>query len=124
VGWATDVCVPISRLAECIGETKQDLERTSIPATILGHVGDGNFHVVFAIDPDAPGERDEVASINQRLVERALAMDGTCTGEHGIGLGKQKYLEAELGDAVGLMRTIKSALDPKDLFNPGKIFAR
>jgi D-lactate dehydrogenase (cytochrome) len=124
VGWATDVCVPISRLAECIGETKHDLERTSIPATILGHVGDGNFHVVFAIDPDAPGERDEVASINQRLVERALAMDGTCTGEHGIGLGKQKYLEAELGDAVGLMRTIKSALDPKDLFNPGKIFAR
>src|SRR6185369_15467600 len=89
VGWATDVCVPISRLAECIGETKQDLEASSIPATILGHVGDGNFHVVFSIDPDQPGEMDEVAAINRRLIERALAMDGTCTGEHGIGLGKQ-----------------------------------
>ncbi|UUR08116.1 FAD-binding oxidoreductase [Sphingomonas glaciei] len=124
VGWATDVCVPISRLAECITETKRDLAGTTIPATILGHVGDGNFHVVFAIDPNEPGERDEVAAINGRLVERAIAMDGTCTGEHGIGLGKQKYLEAELGEAVDLMRTIKAALDPKDLFNPGKIFSR
>ena len=123
VGWATDVCVPISRLAECIAETKRDLEASTIPATILGHVGDGNFHVVFAIDPNAPEEMAEVEAINHRLVARALAMDGTCTGEHGIGIGKQAALIDELGDAVDIMRTIKRALDPKDLFNPGKIFA-
>jgi D-lactate dehydrogenase (cytochrome) len=124
VGWATDVCVPISRLAECIGDTKKDLEASAIPATILGHVGDGNFHVVFSIDPDAPEEMQEVEAINARLVERALAMHGTCTGEHGIGLGKQEWLVKELGeDTVDLMRTLKRALDPKDLFNPGKIFS-
>ena len=122
VGWATDVCVPISRLAECIGDTKRDLEAATLPATILGHVGDGNFHVVFSIDPTAPEEMVEVEAINSRLVERALAMDGTCTGEHGIGLGKQDWLVAELGDAVDMMRAIKRALDPKNLFNPGKIF--
>ena len=123
VGWPTDVCVPISRLAECIGETKKDLEGASVPATILGHVGDGNFHVVFVIDPDSKEEAAEVETLNRRLVERALAMDGTCTGEHGIGLGKQDWLVAELGETVDLMRTIKRALDPKDLFNPGKIFS-
>jgi D-lactate dehydrogenase (cytochrome) len=123
VGWATDVCVPISRLAECIGETKQDLQGSSVPATILGHVGDGNFHVVFSIDPNNPADMVEAEALNARLVERALAMDGTCTGEHGIGLGKQDWLIKELGEeAVDLMRTIKHALDPKDLFNPGKIF--
>lgn len=123
VGWATDVCVPISRLAECIGETKKDLEKSSIPATILGHVGDGNFHVVFSMDPNAPEELEEIEAINARLVDRALAMDGTCTGEHGIGLGKQDWLIAELGEAVDLMRLVKKAIDPKGLFNPGKIFA-
>jgi len=123
VGWPTDVCVPISRLAECIGETKRDLEGASVPATILGHVGDGNFHVVFVLDPDSREELAEVEALNRKLVERALAMDGTCTGEHGIGLGKQDWLIAELGDTVDLMRTIKRALDPKDLFNPGKIFS-
>ena len=123
IGWATDVCVPISRLAECIGETKRDLEGATVPATIVGHVGDGNFHVIFSIDPNAPEEMQEVEAINSRLVERALEMDGTCTGEHGIGLGKQQWLTAELGEAVDMMRTIKRALDPKDLFNPGKIFA-
>ena len=122
-GWATDVCVPISKLPECIAETKQDLSKSSIPATILGHVGDGNFHVVFAIDPNAPEEMAEVEALNARMVERALALDGTCTGEHGVGLGKQEWLERELGDAVDIMRTIKRAMDPKDLFNPGKIFA-
>ena len=122
-GWATDVCVPISRLAECIGETKKDLETASMPAPIVGHVGDGNFHVVFVIDPNKPEELEEAQRLNRRLVSRALAMDGTCTGEHGIGLGKQDWLVAELGDAVDLMRAIKRALDPKDLFNPGKIFA-
>lgn len=123
VGWATDVCVPMSRLAQCIGETKRDLESASLPATILGHVGDGNFHVVFSIDPDAPHELAEVEAINARLVERALAMDGTCTGEHGIGIGKQQWLVAELGEAVEVMRTLKRAMDPHNLFNPGKIFA-
>ncbi|PAX07717.1 FAD-binding oxidoreductase [Sphingomonas lenta] len=123
VGWTTDVCVPISRLPECILETRADLEQSSVPATILGHVGDGNFHVIFSVDPAAPHEMEEVERINRRLVERALLMDGTCTGEHGIGLGKQDWLVAELGDAVDVMRTLKRALDPKDLFNPGKIFA-
>ncbi len=123
IGWATDVCVPISRLAECIGETKQDLQGSSVPATILGHVGDGTFHVVVSIDPNIPADMVEAGALNARLVERALAMDGTCTGEHGIGLGKQDWLVKELGeDAVDLMRTLKHALDPKDLFNPGKIF--
>jgi D-lactate dehydrogenase (cytochrome) len=122
VGWATDVCVPIGRLAECIAETKKDLAQTDIPAPILGHVGDGNFHVIFVIDPNAPEEQAEAERLNARLVERALAMDGTCTGEHGIGLGKQDFLVAELGEAVDLMRVIKRAIDPKDLFNPGKIF--
>jgi D-lactate dehydrogenase (cytochrome) len=123
IGWTTDVCVPISRLAECIVETRVDLDKASMPATILGHVGDGNFHVLFAIDPARPEEMAEVEAINGRLIARALEMDGTCTGEHGIGLGKQDALVAELGDTVDLMRMIKRALDPKDLFNPGKIFA-
>ena len=123
IGWATDVCVPMSRLAECIAETYTDLEASTIPSTILGHVGDGNFHVVFSIDPNAPAEMEEVEAINARLVERALAMDGTCTGEHGIGIGKQQWLVAELGDAVGQMRLIKRAFDPQNLLNPGKIFA-
>jgi D-lactate dehydrogenase (cytochrome) len=122
VGWATDVCVPMSRLAECIGETKADLDASSIPATILGHVGDGNFHCVFSVDPDNADELAEVAAINSKLVRRALAMDGTCTGEHGIGLGKQEWLVEELGDAVDLMRSVKRALDPQNLLNPGKIF--
>ncbi len=123
VGWPTDVCVPISRLAECIGETQADLERAGVVAPILGHVGDGNFHVIFVLDPNDPAERDVAVDLNRRLVERALAMDGTCTGEHGVGLGKQDHLVAELGNAVGLMRTLKRALDPLGLFNPGKIFA-
>jgi D-lactate dehydrogenase (cytochrome) len=123
VGWPTDVCVPISRLAECIAETKRDLEGASMPAPIVGHVGDGNFHVIFVLDPDSPEEAAEAEGLNRRLVERALAMDGTCTGEHGIGLGKQDWLVKELGEAVESMRLIKRALDPKDLFNPGKIFA-
>jgi D-lactate dehydrogenase (cytochrome) len=121
-GWATDVCVPISRLAECIAETKRDLEATPIPAPIVGHVGDGNFHVIFVLDPAKPEELKEAERLNARLVERALRLDGTCTGEHGIGLGKQDWLVAELGDAVDLMRAVKRAIDPKDLFNPGKIF--
>lgn len=122
VGWATDVCVPISRLAECIAETRRDLDGASLPATILGHVGDGNFHVIFPIDPAKPAELAEVEALNERLVLRALAMGGTCTGEHGIGLGKQRWLVAELGDAVEQMRMIKRAFDPTNILNPGKIF--
>lgn len=123
VGWPTDVCVPISRLAECILETKKDLEGASIPGPILGHVGDGNFHVVFVLDPNNPEEAAEAEALNARLVRRAIDMDGTCTGEHGIGLGKQDWLVEELGEAVELMRILKRAVDPDDLFNPGKIFA-
>ena len=120
-GWATDVCVPISRLAECIVQTKQDLQHASIPGPILGHVGDGNFHVVFVIDPDRPEEFEEAERLNQRLVQRALDMGGTCTGEHGIGWGKMDWLEAELGDALDVMRSLKRALDPQNIMNPGKI---
>ena len=124
IGWPTDVCVPIGRLAECIGETKKDLEKASFPAPILGHVGDGNFHVIFVIDPSNPAELKEAEALNERLVQRALDMDGTCTGEHGIGIGKQDWLVRELGEhGVDMMRTIKKALDPQNLFNPGKIFA-
>lgn len=123
VGWSTDVCVPISRLADCIEATKEDLKSATLPATILGHVGDGNFHVVFPMDPNSPDELREVEELNRRLVARALEMDGTCTGEHGVGLGKQDWLTEELGETVEMMRTIKRALDPQNLFNPGKIFS-
>jgi D-lactate dehydrogenase (cytochrome) len=118
----TDVCVPISRLAECIAATNEDIARVSIPIALFGHVGDGNFHLVVLVDPDNPKEMDEAAWISSRVVERAIAMEGTCTGEHGIGLGKRKYLAKEHGDvAVDVMRALKQALDPQQLLNPGKI---
>ena len=120
-GWVTDVCVPISRLAECITETTADLEKSPLTATIVGHVGDGNFHVVLLVDPDQAEEIAEAERFNERLVMRALAMDGTCTGEHGIGHGKMDFLIAEHGEAVGVMRAIKQALDPDNIMNPGKI---
>jgi D-lactate dehydrogenase (cytochrome) len=120
-GWATDVCVPISRLAECIRETKSDLARSSIPSALVGHVGDGNFHLVFMIDPDRPEEIAEAGRLNDRMVARALEMDGTSTGEHGVGYGKMDFLVAEHGEAVAVMRTIKQALDPDNILNPGKI---
>ena len=120
-GWPTDVCVPISRLAECIGETKQDLARSSIPAALAGHVGDGNFHLIFMIDPQSPEEIAEASGLNSRMVSRALAMEGTCTGEHGIGYGKMDFLAAEHGEAVTVMRNIKRSLDPDNIMNPGKI---
>ena len=123
VGLTTDVCVPISRLTDCILETKAELSQSSLPAPIVGHVGDGNFHVIFIIDPNAENEFAEAERLNRNMVERALSMDGTCTGEHGIGIGKQEFLAQELGESVELMRSIKAALDPKNLFNPGKIFA-
>ncbi len=120
-GWATDVCVPISRLAECILETRKDLDASDLIAPIVGHVGDGNFHVVFLVDPEQPVELEEAKRLNDRLVQRALAMEGTCTGEHGIGYGKMDFLIAEHGEAVNVMRAIKKALDPDDIMNPGKI---
>ncbi|MBX3569182.1 MAG: FAD-binding protein [Rhizobiaceae bacterium] len=120
-GWATDVCVPVSRIAECIALTKDDLADCPVPACIVGHVGDGNFHVIFSLDPDNAEEMEAVAAISRRLVRRAISMDGTCTGEHGIGLGKRKYLVEEHGDAVELMRTLKAAYDPLGIFNPGKM---
>ncbi len=120
--WATDVCVPISRLAECILETKKDLAESFLIAPLVGHVGDGNFHLGFLIDRNDPKEMAEAERLNERLVMRALAMDGTCTGEHGIGLGKMKFLTAEHGEAVSVMRAVKKALDPLGIMNPGKIF--
>ena len=119
---ATDVCVPISRLADCVTETEADLKRLNLMSPIVGHVGDGNFHCSLLCDVD---DRDEMArgeDFMHRLVQRAQAMGGTCTGEHGIGQGKQKYLKAELGpEAIDAMRALKQALDPQNIFNPGKI---
>ena len=118
----TDVCVPISRLAECIRATNEDIARSTIPIPLFGHVGDGNFHLVVLIDPANPQEVAEAERINHAVVERALAMEGTCTGEHGVGIGKQKFLVAEHGEgAVDVMRALKQALDPDNLLNPGKI---
>lgn len=119
----TDVCVPISRLADCINETVADLEANQMQAPIVGHVGDGNFHVMLLADPDNPAEVALAHEVSNRMVERALRMEGTCTGEHGIGIGKQKYLAREHGEAaLNVMRAIKHALDPDNLMNPGKIF--
>lgn len=122
--FSTDVCVPISRLAECIGETKADIEATGLVAPIVGHVGDGNFHVLPLFHPDDTAEIDKVKSFVGRLVDRALAMEGTASGEHGVGQGKMKYLEAEHGRAaLDMMVAIKRALDPAGIMNPGKIVA-
>jgi len=119
--FSTDVCVPISRLAECIAESSEDVAKASMPVALFGHVGDGNFHLVVVIDPDNPSDSEEADALNRRVVERALKMGGTCTGEHGIGCGKLDFLEAEHGEAVSVMRAIKQALDPRNLLNPGKV---
>lgn len=120
---ATDVCVPISRLAECVLETKRDLEEFKLLGPIVGHVGDGNFHVSVLVDRDDADEVQRVKLFSQRIVARALALDGTSTGEHGVGAGKIAYLEAEHGPAVDFMRAIKQALDPQGIMNPGKVLA-
>ncbi len=120
---ATDVCVPISRLAECVRATQDDIKRNGLIAPLFGHVGDGNFHTIVSVMKDDPKEVEQVKAFISRLSERALAMEGTCTGEHGIGDGKQEYLNAELGaQAVSSMRAIKQALDPDGIMNPGKVF--
>jgi D-lactate dehydrogenase (cytochrome) len=119
---STDVCVPISRLAECVRESMEDVKSYVVPVPLLGHIGDGNFHLVFLIDPSNADELALAKKLNKRLVERALRMEGTCTGEHGIGLGKQDSLRAELGDdVIGVMRDIKRLFDPDNLLNPGKV---
>ena len=119
--WATDVCVPISQLAECIRETQRDIKESNLIAPIVGHVGDGNFHLVLLVDKDDPEENERAQQLHERMVMRALAMGGTCTGEHGIGYGKLDFLIAEHGEAVSVMRAIKQALDPANIMNPGKI---
>lgn len=119
----TDACVPISRLADCVEQTRVDIEAHGLLAPIVGHVGDGNFHTSVLIDPANTAELAAAVAFSERLSQRAIEMGGTCTGEHGIGQGKQKYLYRELGDTVEFMRVIKSALDPHDIMNPGKIFA-
>lgn len=118
----TDVCVPVSRLADCIVETERDIAgNASMPAPVAGHVGDGNFHVALMVDPEKPEEIREASAVHDRLVRRALAMGGTCTGEHGIGYGKIDYLEAEMGGGVDVMRALKRSIDPANIMNPGKI---
>jgi D-lactate dehydrogenase (cytochrome) len=120
-GWTTDVCVPISRLAECVVETKRDHANASFPVCLVGHAGDGNFHLIYPLDPDSEAELEEARQLNERLVARALALGGTCTGEHGVGSGKMKYLKAEHGEGLEVMRAIKRALDPDNRMNPGKV---
>ena len=115
--------MPISRLAECLEETKRDIAASGLIAPIVGHVGDGNFHTLILIDPDRPEELARAKALHERMVLRALALEGTCTGEHGIGFGKIEFLAREHGAAVGPMRQIKQALDPGNLMNPGKIFS-
>ena len=119
----TDVCVPISRLAECMLATRDDIDRSDLTVCIVGHVGDGNFHLLILVDPQDATEIARAKALHDRMVMRALALEGTCTGEHGIGTGKVAFLQAELGEAVAVMRQLKQALDPHDLMNPGKIFA-
>lgn len=121
---STDVCVPISRLADCIRETNEDLAAASFPSCIVGHVGDGNFHVQMLVDPDNAAEWAEAEAVNRRMVQRSLSMDGTCSGEHGVGLHKMQFMQAEHGDdALDIMRQIKHALDPLNIMNPGKIIS-
>ncbi|GAB3918903.1 FAD-binding oxidoreductase [Larkinella terrae] len=118
---STDVCVPISRLAKCIVDTQTDIAETGLFAPILGHVGDGNFHLSIPLDPTDPSQFERAKALNERLVQRALALEGTCSGEHGIGVGKLAYMSQEHGEAVEVMRAIKTAIDPANLMNPGKL---
>jgi len=113
--------VPISRLAECVTETKRDHARASFPVCLVGHAGDGNFHLIYPLDPNSGAELEEARQLNERLVARALALGGTCTGEHGVGSGKMKFLPAEHGEGLEVMRAIKRALDPDNRMNPGKV---
>jgi D-lactate dehydrogenase (cytochrome) len=121
-GYVTDVCVPISRLADCIAETQADIAASGLFAPVIGHVGDGNFHSTIFIDPDDEAMFEKALEIDKRMVQRAQAMGGTCTGEHGIGLGKLKHMRREHGDgAIEVMTSLKAALDPHNIMNPGKV---
>jgi D-lactate dehydrogenase (cytochrome) len=121
---STDTCVPISRLADCLLDSVAEADASGIPYFLVGHVGDGNFHFGYLLDPNLPEERVAAEKLNHDLVSRALRLDGTCTGEHGVGLHKMDFLVTEAGvGAVEMMRTIKRALDPKNIMNPGKIFS-
>ena len=118
----TDTCVPISRLADCLLESVAEADASGMPYFLVGHVGDGNFHFGYLLDPNEPEEREMAEELNHELVTRALALEGTCTGEHGVGLHKMGFLVDEAGaGAVDMMRTIKRALDPKNIMNPGKV---
>jgi D-lactate dehydrogenase (cytochrome) len=117
----TDVCVPISHLAECIIETKEEHAGAPFPVTLVGHVGDGNFHMIYMLDTKNALEMREARCLSDGMVKRALAMGGTCTGEHGVGLGKLRYLNAEHGSALEVMRAIKRSLDLDNRMNPGKL---
>jgi D-lactate dehydrogenase (cytochrome) len=123
-GFATDACVPISRLTDCVLETQADAAATGLVAPIVGHVGDGNFHLVVLFDPNQPEERAKAEALAARVSARAISMGGTCTGEHGVGVHKLEALVAEHGEAVTLMQAIKRALDPHDIMNPGKTVPR
>ena len=121
---STDTCVPISRLADCLLDSVKEADASGLPYFLVGHVGDGNFHFGYLLDPDDPKEREVAEDLNDKLVHRALSLGGTCTGEHGVGLHKMGFLVDETGvGAVDMMRTIKRALDPKNIMNPGKIFS-
>ena len=120
--YSTDVCVPISKLSDCITETIEDMEKNELIGPIVSHAGDGNFHVALLIDKNSKTELDKLDSFLIRISERAIRMNGTCTGEHGIGQGKRKYMLKELGNAVDVMKKVKNAFDPKKIMNPGKIF--
>jgi D-lactate dehydrogenase (cytochrome) len=120
----TDVCVPISRLADCVEETQRDIAESRLVAPIVGHVGDGNFHVGVLTDPNDAAELERVEAFLERLVRRALAMEGTCTGEHGVGQYKMKYLlEEHPPETIALMRLLKRSIDPRNIMNPGKMVA-
>ena len=114
--------MPISRLADCLLDSVAEADASGIPYFLVGHVGDGNFHFGYLIDPNSADERATAEDLNNKLVARALSLEGTCTGEHGIGTGKIDFLEQELGEAVDVMRCVKAALDPDNIMNPGKIF--
>jgi D-lactate dehydrogenase (cytochrome) len=119
--WTTDVCVPIAHLAACIVETQADIRSTGLDAPLVGHAGDGNFHLIVMIDPADARELATMSAFSERLVERALRFGGTCSGEHGVGIGKLNYLAAEHGEGLDVMRAIKRALDPENVMNPGKL---
>ena len=118
---STDVCVPISQLAACIVATQADIKTSGVLAPILGHVGDGNFHLTIVVDPDDTADFEKAKALNERLVHRALALGGTCTGEHGVGVGKLSYMGVEHQGALAVMRAIKQAIDPDNIMNPGKL---